>query len=64
MDCRMPGFPENTRTDYIRKILEQFMIARASGEDFHMAAICSHRGAVYRKVSDVVDEASVSHVDE
>jgi len=60
----MPEFPENTsRTDYIRKILEQCVIARASDEDFSMAAVRSYRGAVDSKVSDV-DEASVSHVEE
>jgi len=61
----MPGFPENTgRTDYIRKILEQCVVTTASGEDFHVAAIRSYQGAVDSKVSDAVDEASVSHVDE
>jgi len=60
----MSGFPENTsRMDYIQKILEQCVIARASGEDFNMDAVHSCRGAVDSKVSDV-DEALVSHVDE
>jgi hypothetical protein len=64
MDCRMPGLPGNTcRTDYMRKILEHGVIARAPGEDFNVAAVRSHRGAIDRKVSDV-DEASVSYVDE
>jgi hypothetical protein len=65
MDCRMPGFPGNTRgTDYIRKILEQCVIARVNGEDFNMAAVRSHRRAICLKVSNVVDEASVSYIDE
>jgi hypothetical protein len=62
MDCIMAWFTGNTRqTDYIRKILEHSVIARAPGEDFNVAAVRSHRGAF--KVSDV-DEASVSRVDE
>jgi len=61
----MPGFTENTsRTDYIRKILQQCVIARVSAEDFNVAAVRSYQGAVDSKVSDVVIEASVSHVDE
>jgi hypothetical protein len=64
MDCGMPGFPENTcRTDYIRKTLEHGVIARAPGEDFNVAAVRCHRGAIDSKVSDV-DGASVSYVDE
>jgi hypothetical protein len=39
MDCRVPGFPENTcRADCIRKILEQSVIARAAGEEIIVAA--------------------------
>jgi len=49
--------------DYIRKILEQCVIARASSEDFNVAAVRSYRAAIDSKVSDV-DEASVSYVDE
>jgi len=61
----MPGFPGNTRrTNFIRKILEQCVIARASAEDFNVAAVRSYQGAVDSNVSDVFDEASVSHVDE
>ena len=64
MVCRMPGFPGNTcRTDYIRKILEHGVIARAPVEDFNVGAVRSHRGAIDSKVSDV-DETSVSYVDE
>jgi len=60
----MPGFPENTsRTDYIRKILLHCVIARASAEDFNVAAVRTYHGAVDSKVCDV-DEVSVSHVDE
>ena len=40
------------------------MIARAPGEDFNVAAIRSCHGAVDSKVSDAVDEVSVSHVNE
>ena len=59
----MPGFPGNTcRTDYIRKILEHGVTARAPGEEFNLAAVRSHRGAIDRKISDV-DEASVSYAD-
>jgi hypothetical protein len=36
--------------DYVRKFLEQIVIARASGEDFNVAAVRSHRGAIYIKV--------------
>jgi len=50
--------------DYMRKILVQCVIARASSEEFNVATLPSYRGAAYSKVSDVVDEASVSHVDE
>jgi hypothetical protein len=49
--------------DYIRKFLEQSVIARTPDENFNLAAVRSHRGAIYIKVSDV-DEASVSYVDE
>jgi len=50
----MPGFPENTsRTDYIRKILEQCVIARAAGEDFSLSAVRSYPGAVDNKFSNV-----------
>jgi hypothetical protein len=60
----MPRFPGNTcRTDYIQKILEQGVTARAPGEEFNVATVCSHQGAMDSEVSDVVDEASVSHVD-
>ena len=61
----MPGFLGYTcSADYNWKILEQGVIARAPGEDFNVAAVHSHRGASDSKVSDVVDEASVSYVDE
>ena len=40
------------------------MIARAPGEDFNVAAVRSHRGAIDSKVSYVFDEASVSYVAE
>ena len=40
------------------------MIERDSVEEFNVAAVRSYEGAVDSKVSDVVDEASVSHVDE
>jgi hypothetical protein len=60
MDCRMPRFPGNTcRSDNIRKILEQAVIAISLGENFNVAAECFHLGAIYCKVSDVV-EASVN----
>jgi hypothetical protein len=59
------GVPGNTcRTDYIRKILEHGVIARAPGENFNVAAVRSHRGAIDSRVSNVVGEASVSYVDE
>ena len=62
--ARMAGFPENTsRTDYIRKILQQCVIARASAEDFNVAAVRSYQGEIDNKISHV-NEASVSHVDE
>ena len=35
-----------------------------SQRGLYVAAVRSHRGAIYSKVSDVVDEASVSYVDE
>jgi len=61
----MPGFLGNTcRTDYIRKNLKHGVIAGASSEDFNVAAVGSHRGAIDSKVSDVVDEVSMSYVDE
>jgi len=58
----MPGLPGNPcRTDYIRKILEYGVVARPPGDDFNVAAVRSHRGAIHSKVSDV-DEVSVSYV--
>jgi hypothetical protein len=60
----MPRFPGNTcRTDYVRKILEHGVIARAPGENFNVAGVRSHLGAIDSKVTYVVDEASVSYVD-
>jgi hypothetical protein len=54
----MPGFLRNTyRVDHIRKILEQGVIARAPGEDFHVATVRSDRSAIYSKVRDIFDEA-------
>jgi hypothetical protein len=51
MVCRMPGFPGNTcRTDYILKILEHGVIARAPAEDFNVAALRFQRGAMDSKV--------------
>jgi hypothetical protein len=59
-----PGFQGNScRTDYIRKIMDRGVIARTPGEDFNVAAVISHQGAINSKVRDV-DEASVSYVDE
>jgi hypothetical protein len=64
MDRRVPGFPGNPRgTDYIRKILEQCMVARAPGEDSNLVAVRSHRCAICIKMSDAF-KASVAHVDE
>ena len=61
----MPRFTENTsRTDYIRKILQQCVIEKVSAEDFNVAAVLSYQGAVDSKASDVVNDASVSNVDE
>ena len=61
----MQGFLENTsRTNYIWEILRQCVMARASAKDFNVAAVRSYQGAIDSKVSDVVNEASVSHVDE
>jgi len=61
----MPGFPGNTcRMDYIWKILEHGMMARAPSKDFNVAAICSQRGTIDSKVSYVIDETSVSYVEE
>jgi hypothetical protein len=65
MDCRIPRFSWNTsRTNYVRKIPEERVMARAPGEDFNVAAVRSHRDAIDSEVSDVVDEASVPYVDE
>ena len=50
--------------DYIWKIVEHGVIARPPGKDFNVAAVRSHRGAIDSKVSDVIEEASVSYVDE
>jgi hypothetical protein len=56
MDCRVPGFPGNPRgTDYIRKIMEQCMVARAHSEDFNLAAVLSHRCAICVKMNDAVN---------
>jgi hypothetical protein len=53
----LPGFPRNAyRMDYIRKILKQGVIASALGENFNVAAVRSHRSAIYSKVRDIVDE--------
>jgi len=61
----MPGFPGNTcRTNYIRKLQEEGVIARVPGEDFNVAAVRSRRGANDSQFSDVIDKASTSHVDE
>ena len=63
IECRILGFLENTcRTDYIWKILEHGVIARAPSKDFNVAAVHSHRGTIDIKVSDVIDEASVCYV--
>jgi hypothetical protein len=60
----MLGFPGNTcRMNYIRKLLEQGVIARVPGEDFNVTAVWSRRGAIDSEFGDVVDKASVSHVD-
>jgi hypothetical protein len=60
----MTGFPGITsRTDYIRKILEHCVIARAPGEYLNVTAVSFHRGTSDSKVSDVVHEVSVSYVD-
>ena len=65
MKRKMPGFPEDTsRTDYIREILQQFVISGASADDFNVAALLFYQDADDSKFSDVVNEASVSHVDE
>ena len=40
------------------------MIATALGEDSNVAAALSYLGAVDSKLSDVIDEASVSNFDE
>jgi hypothetical protein len=61
----MPRFPGNTsRADYIRKFLEQGVIARAPGEDFHVTTVRSNRGAMGSEMSGVVNEASVFYIDE
>jgi hypothetical protein len=40
IDCRKPDFPRNIcRMNYIRKILEQGVIATAPGEVFNVAAV-------------------------
>jgi hypothetical protein len=53
---RMPRFPGNPcRTDNIRKIQEQSVIAKAPGEVFNVPTVRSHRDAIYIKVSAVVD---------
>ena len=60
----MSGFPANIcRTNYIRKLLKQGVIARLSGEDFNVAAVRSRRGAIDSEFTDV-DKASVFQVDE
>jgi len=41
----------------------KYVIARASGDDFDVASVRSYRGAVDSKVSDIVDEAFMCHVD-
>jgi hypothetical protein len=38
------------------------MIASAPGEEFNVAAVHSHWGATDSKISDDVDEASMSYV--
>jgi hypothetical protein len=64
MDCRMPGFLGNAcGTDDIRKVEEHAMVAGVAGEDFNVAAVRPHRGAIDSEVSDVVDEVSMSYVD-
>jgi hypothetical protein len=63
MDCRMPGFPGNAcRTDNIWKVQKHCAIAGVAGEDFNVAAVRSHPGAINSEVCDV-DEASVSYDD-
>ena len=62
MDYRMPGFPGNTcRMDYIRNTLEHGVIVSTPGEEFNVAAVHSHWGAIDSKISDVVDEALMSY---
>ena len=64
MDCRMPVFPGNTcKMDYIWKILEQGVIARAPSEEFNVTAARSNQGTSDNKVSNV-GETLVSHVEE
>jgi hypothetical protein len=61
----MPEFPGNPcRANYIRKLLDQGVIARVPGDDFNVAAVRSRRGAIDSEFSNVVDKASVYHVDE
>jgi hypothetical protein len=43
--------------NYIRKILVQDVIATAPGEAFNVAAVRSHRNAIYSEVRNIVDEA-------
>jgi hypothetical protein len=59
----MLRFLGNTcRTNYIRKPLQQGVIARVPGEDFNVAVVRSHRSTMDGEFSGAVDKAAVSHV--
>jgi hypothetical protein len=59
----MPRFPGSTSgTDYIIKILDKCVRARAPGEDFNISVVLPQRSAIYLKVSNIVYEASVSYI--
>jgi hypothetical protein len=61
----VPGFPGNTcGTDYFWEVHKGGVVAGTVGEDFNVVAVCTHRCAINCEGSDVVDEASVSNVDE
>jgi hypothetical protein len=62
---RVPGFPGNACwTDYFREVQRGDVVAEVAGEDFNIFALRPHQGAIDCECSDVVDEASVSNVDE
>ena len=65
MYSSVPVFPGNAcGTDYFWEVQKRGVVVAAASEDFNVVAVRPHWGAIDCKGSDVVDEASVSNVDE